>query len=47
MAHEPDLRPPPSANKEPDWDKLDATYEAPGAAGGAGIHESTCSLRKG
>ena len=31
MATEPDLRPPPRSDKSPDWDKLDASYEAPGA----------------
>jgi 2-hydroxychromene-2-carboxylate isomerase len=31
MATEPDLRSPPAGNSEPDWDKLDASYEAPGA----------------
>ncbi|MCL7960552.1 MAG: DsbA family protein [marine benthic group bacterium] len=31
MATEPDNRPPPPADKEPDWDNLDASYEAPGA----------------
>ena len=28
---EPDLRPPPAGDNEPDWDNLDASYEAPGA----------------
>ena len=28
---EPDLRSPPSSDQEPDWDNLDASYEAPGA----------------
>jgi len=28
---EPDFRPPPSSDTEPDWDTLDASYEAPGA----------------
>ena len=28
---EPDLRPPPAVDNEPDWDNLDASYEAPGA----------------
>ena len=28
---EPDLRPPPTKDTEPDWDNLDASYEAPGA----------------
>ena len=28
---EPDLRTPPSGDQEPDWDNLDASYEAPGA----------------
>jgi 2-hydroxychromene-2-carboxylate isomerase len=31
MTTEPDLRPPSPASKEPDWDTLDASYEAPGA----------------
>jgi 2-hydroxychromene-2-carboxylate isomerase len=31
MATEPDHRKPKQANKEPDWDNLDASYEAPGA----------------
>jgi hypothetical protein len=31
MALEPDYRNPPSRDKEPDWNKLDASYEAPGA----------------
>jgi 2-hydroxychromene-2-carboxylate isomerase len=30
---EPDLRPPPSSDDGPDWDNLDASYEAPGARG--------------
>jgi len=28
---EPDLRTPPPSDKEPDWENLDASYEAPGA----------------
>ena len=28
---EPDLRPPPGGDNEPDWDNIDASYEAPGA----------------
>jgi len=28
---EPDLRPPSPSDQEPDWDNLDASYEAPGA----------------
>jgi 2-hydroxychromene-2-carboxylate isomerase len=31
MALEPDHRLPPSGPKEPDWDNLDTSYEAPGA----------------
>ena len=31
MAMEPDHRKPPQIDKEPDWDNLDASYEAPGA----------------
>ena len=31
MATEPDLRPPPSSDPGPDFDKVDNTYEAPGA----------------
>jgi 2-hydroxychromene-2-carboxylate isomerase len=31
MANEPDNRPPPAGDTEPDWDNLDASYEAPGA----------------
>ena len=31
MAHEPDTRTTPQSDKEPDWDHLDASYEAPGA----------------
>jgi 2-hydroxychromene-2-carboxylate isomerase len=31
MTIEPDLRPPQASDKEPDWDNLDASYEAPGA----------------
>ena len=31
MGNEPDNRPPKTTGKEPDWDNLDATYEAPGA----------------
>ena len=31
MATEPDNRPPPAVAAEPDWDNLDASYEAPGA----------------
>ncbi len=31
MATEPDHRTPLQSDKEPDWDNLDASYEAPGA----------------
>jgi 2-hydroxychromene-2-carboxylate isomerase len=31
MALEPDSRIPPESDKEPDWENLDASYEAPGA----------------
>ena len=31
MALEPDSRTPPQSDKGPDWDNLDASYEAPGA----------------
>jgi len=31
MAHEPDNRVSPQSDKEPDWDNLGASYEAPGA----------------
>ena len=31
MSLEPDSRPPQAATNEPDWDKLDQTYHAPGA----------------
>jgi 2-hydroxychromene-2-carboxylate isomerase len=31
LSLEPDNRPPEGSDKEPDWDKLDASYEAPGA----------------
>ena len=33
---EPDLRPPPAGDNEPDWDNLDASYEAPGARDSVG-----------